>query len=184
MATTLDRSMIDESDMLYEVADGVNVEKAQMGSFEEYLANHLLLELAIAARSSRSGSAFSEVLYDFSHEVGRMMRPDVSFISTKRWAINKPAPRGNGWRVVPNLAVEVVSDSNTTREIGQKVRHYFQVGVEQVWIVEPVEEWIQIYSSPKNITVLHRDDVLTYDLIPDFRLPLSQLFLRDDTENQ
>lgn len=180
MATALEPLVVDESEMLYEVVDGVIVEKPPMGSFEEFITNLLASKLMAAADATGAGRAFAECMFDFGDEVGRKMRPDLSFVSGSRWPMNKPAPRGNGWRVVPNLAVEVISDSNTSREIAQKVRHYFEVGVEQVWIVEPVEEWIQIYSSPKSITVLSRDDELTCDLIPGFRLPLAQLFLRDD----
>ena len=37
----------------------------------------------------------------------------------------------------PDLAVEVLSESNTTQEIDQKLLEYFQSGTRLVWVIDP-----------------------------------------------
>jgi Uma2 family endonuclease len=81
---------------------------------------------------------------------------------------------------VPNLAVEVVSPTNTADDVLGKLNDYFQAGVERVWVVYPSQRQIYVYASPTEPKVLTEDDDLTDEvLLPGFRLSLRTLF--DDT---
>lgn len=67
---------------------------------------------------------------------GLVRGPDVAFVSRDRLpdarVPDQPIPN-----LVPNLAVEVLSESNTPREMDRKRREYFEAGVELLWIVDP-----------------------------------------------
>jgi len=85
-------------------------------------------------------------------------------------------PRGEAWEVVPNLAVEVVSSSDSAERVMTKVAEYFQVGVECVWVIWPSQEQIDVYESPTSVHILMRTDTLYGEsVLPHFQLPVADL---------
>jgi Uma2 family endonuclease len=53
-------------------------------------------------------------------------------IGWDRWP-SEPLPRRPIPAIVPHLTVEVLSETNTEREMENKLRRYFQAGVQLVW---------------------------------------------------
>ena len=100
-------------DALYEVINGQPVEIPPMGAFECYVANLLSGALNLFARQHRLGVALVETLFDLGAGFSRR-RPDVAFVSRQRWP-HRQVPHDEAWSVVPDLAVEVVSKSNTAQ---------------------------------------------------------------------
>ena len=104
--------------------------------------------------------------------------PDVSFIS---WA-RIPDPRALDKQVpdlVPDLAVEILSPSNTKHEMALKLRDYFAAGVRLVWYVDPTERTARAVTSPEDWTDLGPGDTLDGgDVLPGFRLAVSKWFDR------
>ena len=83
-------------------------------------------------------------------------------------------------RIGPDLAVEVVSKSNSATDVKDKIEEYFRAGVRLVWLVYPTQKLIDVYESPTTVRVLRREDELTGgDVLPGFRLPLTELFRAD-----
>lgn len=80
--------------------------------------------------------------------------PDISFVSwqrlPKRELPTEPIPN-----LVPNLAVECLSEGNTPREMQRKLREYFEAGVQQVWFVDGKAKTFELFTSP------HKSQVLT-----------------------
>jgi Uma2 family endonuclease len=74
--------------------------------------------------------------------------PDVSFVSKER------LPPGGVTRehaiapFVPTLAVEVLSKSNTRREMEAKLQDYFACGVVAVWVVDPATNSVRLHDGP------------------------------------
>ena len=56
--------------------------------------------------------------------------------------------------MIPNLAVEVVSKSNTGEEILAKLGDYFQTGTELVWVVYPSARQVYVYTSTTDVRIL------------------------------
>ena len=54
--------------------------------------------------------------------------------------------------IVPDLAVEVLSPSNTQDEMKLKRQEYFTTGVRLVWIVDPETQTAEAYTSPTDLT--------------------------------
>jgi Uma2 family endonuclease len=162
---------------LYEVVDNRRVEIAPMGAHESLLASALVCYLQLWAKPRRLGQAGVEVLFDLA-PVKRERRPDVSFVSSNRWPYNRLAPRGNNaWKVVPNLAIEIVSPTNTPDEVQLKIHEYFQAGVELVWVIYPETREVYSYESPQSVRVLTSKDTLDGGkVLPDFQLPLVEFF--------
>ncbi|MGH7129006.1 MAG: Uma2 family endonuclease, partial [Planctomycetaceae bacterium] len=103
--------------------------------------------------------------------------PDLSFISWDRWPGVEEFRAEAAPQVVVDLAVEVISKSNTRREMEGKLREYFAAGVRLVWYVDPVPKQVRVFNSPDEWTVLTENDILSGgDVLPGFELPLRELF--------
>jgi Uma2 family endonuclease len=169
--------LIPDEDVLYEVVDDQVVELAPMGAYEVWIASVLVARLATFATQHQLGRAVQEMLFELTVATGRKRRPDVAFVSFDRWPLTRRIPRTEAWEVVPNLAVEVVSRTDSVDYIVDKIAEYFQAGVERVWVVFPSQEQVYVYDSPTSVRILTRTDELSGDpILPHFRLHLAELF--------
>ncbi len=168
-------------EMLYEVVDGQVVEK-MMSARETEIASILLQLLGHYLRMNRSGKAVVEMLFRIDREKDLRRRPDVAFVSHARWPFNRRIPKVTPWDMVPDIAIEVISESNSAYEVQKKIHEYFAAGVRQVWVVYPDQAEVYVYSSPSQIDVFTVGQELDGgDLLPGFRLPVAVLF-EDDPE--
>ena len=79
--------------------------------------------------------------------------------------------------MVPDLAVEVVSKSNTADEILAKLGDYFRTGVRLVWVVYPSVREVYVYTSPTDVQILAEPAVLDGgEVLPNFHISLNRLF--------
>jgi Uma2 family endonuclease len=168
------------ADAIYEVVDGEIREVTRMGAVATILANRLMIELACFARPNPQGEFVIEVLFRLDRQTNLQRRPDLAYVAYSR--LSGPVlPRGEDppvWEVVPNLAVEVVSPSNTAQEIDEKIDDYFRHGVEQVWVVYPLSRKVYVYESVTRVAVLLETDNLTGgSILPGFSLPIALLFV-------
>lgn len=162
-------------DGLYEVVGDQVVETA-LGAYECWLANVMAEFLINFTRGPRLGRVLVEVLFDLHPAVDRQRRPDLAFLSEARWPRDRPAPRTSAWAVVPDLAVEIASESNSATEIMGKVEEYFQAGVERAWVLFPDQGKLYDYGSPTTVQILTAADTLDGGaLLPGFQLPLGQI---------
>lgn len=167
-----------QEDRLYELENGVLVEKP-MGWYESILAGLILTEINLYLREHDLGKA-SGADGPFRILPGIVKLPDVSFIGWSRWP-KMPLPRGRTPSLVPHLAVEVLSESNTPREMENKLQRYFEAGVELVWYVDPETRSARVFTSPAEVTAIDENGVLDGGaVLPGFQLSLRQLFEQAD----
>jgi Uma2 family endonuclease len=170
-----------DDDEHYEIVDGRRVVTPRMGTYETDVANELNGHLGHFARTNGLGKAVIEMLFRIDAARDLQRRPDVAFVSYQRWPRGRRAAPNDAWDVVPDIAVEVISPTNTATEVLVKVRDYFQAGVRLVWVVYPVEGEVYAYGSPTAIRVLQRGDELDGGaVLPGFRLPLATLFEEEE----
>jgi Uma2 family endonuclease len=114
---------------------------------------------------------------------GLVRIPDLSFVSRVRLAHHRRA-RAPILPLAPDLAIEVLSEGNTPREMARKVREYFDPGCRLVWLVDPRTRTVAVYTSVAKPTILTEKQTLTGgDVLSGLRLPLRKLFgLLDDVE--
>jgi Uma2 family endonuclease len=164
-------------DLLYEVVDNQIVELAPTGAYEVWIATLLAARLETFSQQHQLGRAVQEMLFDLTSATGRKRRPDVAFVSYDRWPLPRRIPRTEAWEVVPNLAVEVISRTDSVDLIVDKIAEYFHAGVERVWIIFPSQEQVYLDDSPTSVRILTRTDKLSGDpILPHFQLPLVELF--------
>jgi Uma2 family endonuclease len=79
--------------------------------------------------------------------------------------------------VIPDIAAEVLSPSETTGAIHRKLKQYFLAGDKEVWLVDPEDLTVEIWTGPTlPETELTGTDSITSALLPGFNLPLAELF--------
>jgi Uma2 family endonuclease len=162
------------------------------------LVDGILLEKDMGYPESMLAMALGTFLYGWVHprklgivagEAG-MVRlasglvriPDVSFVSWDKLP-NRRIPREPIPNLAPDLAVEVLSPSNTAREMANKLREFFQSGVRIVWVIDPRARTVAVYTSPQHSVTLTADQTLDGgDVLPGFTLPLQELFAELDEE--
>jgi Uma2 family endonuclease len=80
---------------------------------------------------------------------------------------------------VPDLAVEVLSASNTAQEMNRKLQEYFAAGTQLIWYVDPEAQGITVYTAPEQWIELGIEDVLDGgNVLPGFQLSIRELFDR------
>jgi Uma2 family endonuclease len=176
-ATERDLLLIVERDKrLCELVDGTLVEKP-MGSFESAIAAWLIFYLNALIESNPIGTVFAAdgMMRMFS---GRVRLPDVSFINSSRLTSSELRAQP----IVafgPDLAVEVISESNTEAEISQKKKEYFESGTQLMWVIYPLDEVVEVFvaATEEPEQTLGRDGILEgRAVLPGFSLLLEKLF--------
>ena len=103
----------------------------------------------------------------------RVLKPDVAFISTPRL----PEDLMKAFPVPPDLAVEVISPSETFRKVVEKAFAYLDGGTRLVWVIEPGSKTVIVYRSGTDITLLTREDTLTgEDVVEGFTCQVAEFF--------
>jgi Uma2 family endonuclease len=163
---------------LCELVEGVLVEKA-MGYNESTLAFALGQFLGAFVLPRNLGVvAGADGTVELMPDLVRI--PDLSFTSWDRFP-NRRRPTSPIPRLVPNLAVEVLSRSNTPGEMAAKRRDYFAAGVEIAWEIDPDTRTIEVYTSPTQYSTLTATDALDGGVaLPGFTLPVQELFAELD----
>jgi Uma2 family endonuclease len=123
------------------------------------------------------GTSVTEMLFVLDAEHNLRRRPDVAFVSTARWPLDKALPSTGDWDVVPNLAIAVISPNDVFKDVLAKVREYCHYGVQVVWVIAPEEQQVYVYDAPAHVRILTLQDELTGgEVVPGFRMPLGHLF--------
>jgi Uma2 family endonuclease len=106
---------------------------------------------------------------------GNVRSPDVSVVRTEKLPEGKP-PRTFG-AFAPDLAVEVLSPSDSHRLVADKIGEYLQCGVTLVWLVDPDAQSVTVFRSLTDVQQLKRDDTITADpVLPGFSCPVAGFF--------
>jgi Uma2 family endonuclease len=165
---------------LCELVDGVLVEKG-MGFLESVLASALIESLRSFVSPRNLGLVTGEA--GMMRLVFGLVRiPDVAFISWDRLP-GRRVPTEPIPDLPPDLAVEVLSESNTPGEMTRKRREYFVAGVRLVWFVDPMGRTVEVYTAPDQSTVLREAHTLEGGaVLPGFALPLQELFAELDRQ--
>jgi len=163
-----------------ELVDGVLVEKAM--SYRAAIVEIVIgRELSLYNKRTRLG-----VVTSASAE--HRLRPDLVRLPDVGYAFWHRFPEGRitddpSPLIALDVAVEVLSPSNTRREMERKRREYFEAGTQVVWIVDPDKRTIEVYSSPDKFTELHEADTLDgAAILPGFSLNLKELFAELDQQ--
>jgi Uma2 family endonuclease len=158
-----------------ELVEGRLVREPRPNAEHSWIATELAGRIREHVRKNRLGITLGEAGFLLADEPPTVRGPDVAFIARAN------LPRGGFprpfWTVPPDLAVEIVSPSNTRAEIREKVLEYLAAGTRLVWVVEPRDRLVTTYSSRTDVRVQKGEDTLDgFDVLPGFRLRVADVF--------
>jgi Uma2 family endonuclease len=160
----------------YELVNGELVEMGNSGAKHGYVAILLSAALFHCVSTQKLG-ALMDSSTAFVMKSGNKRSPDISFMAKERLQGLDELPDGF-LEGAPDLAIEILSPSNTVEEIHDKLVEYFESGARLVWVIHPKEHYVLVYrSSVQPDRLLKSTDMLDgEDIIPGFTLPVSNLF--------
>src|SRR5262249_6063427 len=115
-----------EAAKFYEVVDGQVLQNPPMGARESVLAAFLGGLMGPMAWLNGLGRVVTETLFLLDRARNLRRRPDLAFVSDQRWPLKRRIPRTEAWDVVPDLAVEVISETSSADRVAIKIDEYFR----------------------------------------------------------
>lgn len=170
---------LSENESHYELINGEVIDLGNSGMEHGNISAYLCGLIELYARKKKLGVTCDSSTA-FSLKSGNKRSPDVSFISKERLQGIKRLPKGY-FQGSPDLAIEVISPNNTFEELHQKIVEYFDNGCRLVWVINPDEKSVLVYHQPEPDKLLNVTDNLDgEDILPDFTLPVLDLFMELD----
>jgi len=162
----------------YELIDGRIVMTPPAGWSHSSVASTLVHLLNEHVRRRTDGLVFeSSAGYDLPS--GDTVEPDVTFVSSERFAADPPTAPDQFLRVVPNLVVEILSPSTAKRDQTEKKAIYERNRVDEYWIVDPRRKAVTVFYRGKQ----HYSPGQTFTrgtirsrVLPKLRISIEKLF--------
>jgi Uma2 family endonuclease len=155
-----------------ELVDGELVDVSGNTLGHNRLRDLLVQLLGPLAEKQKLGQVISEQEYDFD---GNAHGPDVSFVNAAKFPLLNLKLRVQ--RLVPDLAIEIVSQNDTFSALSKKAQRYRNCGTKEVWIFSIETREAYVYSEKQRV-ILDEDGEFRSDLIPGFAIRLGDLFDR------
>lgn len=165
--------LVERDKRLCELIDGTLVEKP-VGWAEAIIAANLIAGLGAYVLAKNLGAVSGADSTLRMSSSGRVRLPDVAFVSAERL----PKTAAAIPTLAPDLAVEVLSESNTVAEMDQKLREYFASGTRLAWIIDPATRSVAVFRAAGSpVRVLAEGETLDgQDVVPGFSMPVEELF--------
>lgn len=161
---------VGDRDVRYELVEGELITVAPAMLPHNLVRDNFVIALKPFVKGRKLGTVVAEQPFHLSGDTIRV--PDVAFVRSGREVATDQPIEG-----APDLAIEVVSPSNTPREIAQRISDYFAGGCQRVWVAYFQEREVYIHGLA-GVTRRRGDDVLEdADLLPGFSAKVSELFV-------
>jgi len=151
-------------------------EEKEMGSFNHSLTQSNLTSLLhnderFTTLVELSLDASQIELSQFGLKVKEELKPDVCVYTNQPDDLVKTT-------LMPDMAIEILSPSQTVSELIGKLKAYFALSVKSCWLVIPAIESITIFSHPKRYKTFGTDATEIIDEVMDIHLPIQKVFRR------
>lgn len=165
-----------------ELVEG-RVIRMPLASYEhDRIVSRLHVGLASYAEERRLGECTLEQTgYEITipGEKSTVRAPDIAFV----WAERVPK-RGDPAHLpyphlAPDLVAEVVSSSQSRRDMAERSRMWLEAGTRLIWVIWPETRRVQVWQSGKDIPtkILSEADHLDgLDVVPGFTYSVARLF--------
>ena len=167
----------ENADKTIELIDGEVIIMAGGSILHTLIITRLVNLLADYLRVNPLGMALTDVaLYDLPN--GDLVIPDGSFVVNGRYDEDHLPVR---FPFAPDLAIEVMSPSNTDAQMSVKVDTYLMSGTRLVWLIYPERRVVSVYHRQPDGTTTYRslndkDTLSGDDVLPSFSVATVAIF--------
>lgn len=174
VATLEDLDRLPDDGHRYELLEGELIALPPPMPEHADVAHNIQEDLIPVVRKSRLGRVYIELGFKLFKDERTWLIPDVSFVRAQRRLTRR---KGEYFEGAPDLAVEVVSPSESARDVQRKVEAYFAAGAKLVWVVYQDPPRIYVYHSPTQCEILGPGDTISApELFPGWQCPVAKLF--------
>jgi Uma2 family endonuclease len=157
----------------FELSEGELIPVGNAGARHELIKSKAAKLLTAYALTSELVEVLTESSFTLAEETSR--QPDVAVISRARYLQlpdeDVPIP------FAPDLAVEVISISESAIDAEHKVAEYFAGGTSEVWQIYPRERFIRIRRQGL-VQDVEGAQLLETPLLPGFSVAVEEFFQR------
>ena len=176
LLTAADLLRLDGQGVRGELIQGVLHETMPAGYAHGKLAMKLvfLLNAFIIPRKLGSLTGLDSGVW-LERDPDTVREPDIAYFSAAKIPLDV---LDTGYaEVPPDLVVEIVSPSNSRREVYDKARMWLGYGVALVWVVQPDSRTVDVHEPGRVVMTLDEHDTLDgLDVLPGFTCTVGDIF--------
>jgi Uma2 family endonuclease len=160
----------------YELLQGEVQRMSPTGLQHGMIAGEVGRLLANFVRAHRLGTVLAaETGFLLATDPDTVRAPDVAFLAAGRTDLAHPA--AGYFAGAPDLAVEVLSPSDSAAEVEAKVQDFLAAGTRLVWVVNPKTRTVTAFRSKTDIQILGSADLLEgAPVLAGFAVRVAELF--------
>jgi Uma2 family endonuclease len=163
------------TDTKYELWDGKVIAMPPAGLLHGAIISRLLAAVGNHVYEHKLGEIFDGQT-GFRLSTDHCFEPDISFVSRERLKLILP-DQEKLFHGAPDLAVEVLSPSDSITKTERKIALYLAHGSRLAWMLDPKTKTARVYRATGENERLRADRYLTGNsVLPGFRISLSRLF--------
>jgi len=125
----------------YQLIGGKLIMTPSPTAYHQYISARIVKRLIDFVEEKGLGVVLHAPL-DVYLEEKETYQPDIIYISRERSEIIEERIKG-----APDLVVEILSPSTAYYDLRRKARVYARHGIKEYWVVDPLEESIEIYTN-------------------------------------
>ena len=165
-----------DNDGLVELVRGEVIEMSRAGKIHGLLCSRITFFLMSWSNPDDLGWVMSNDVGVLTERDPDSVRgPDVLFIRKSRM---QTLQDDHNWITIPpDLCVEVLSPNDRWADVVAKINEYFQLGVPEVWVLDPEKHEVQVHLDANGSPNTLRDgDMLTSKQLQGFKCAVRDLF--------
>ena len=164
-----------ETDVRYELMNGVAYALASPSPKHQRIIGKLYTQFDKHLNGKKCEVFLSplDVRLNYDTKDDTVVQPDLFIVCDKNKIDNK------GCKGVPDLMIEVLSQSNRSWDLLMKYNRYLKAGVPEYWVVDPDARLVHVFilKDENYIAKNYGDDaVITSTILPECKIDMTQVF--------
>jgi Uma2 family endonuclease len=128
--------------------------------------------MRVWSKQTKAGRVGTESGFLLSPNPDTLRGPDISFIKAERnIEVSKKY-----YDTYPDFVIEVISDSDTSKVVKEKLEDYFAAGTQLIWLIYPSFKQVEAHTPEGTMRIFREDDTPQADLLPGFSCEERDLF--------
>jgi Uma2 family endonuclease len=161
---------------IYELVEGDLRMMSPAGGRHGRVAARLLRKLGNFVEDQQLGDTFAaETGFLLARDPDTVRCPDVAFVSKER--LDEAGDVVGYWPGAPDLAIEVVSPTDSYSQVEEKTLAWLDAGCRLVLVVDPQTKTVTVYRRADSVRIL--DSAASVDggnVVPGWSLPVAEIF--------